>query len=324
MPLVAPLVGLGVYTLVLFVIALALLIAVIMGYIAGVLSGLPWPIDKLAGPVSSLAQGISHVCGVALGKVDSLAGAAWHAMARYLDKTWEQMEAQAHLAWTQTEILAGHIYDVTGLRAAVKSITHSFRGIEHGVKDLEHWALREERRIKRLEHALFHGIGEDVLPRLKTLEHEYEHIQNKELTAIRREWATTEGELTALQKWITANIPLVGTDAFVAAITATLGALGLGALSCRNFKNLLGKFGCGLGTLLNDLLGLVIAGLVLESVCEFLPYFEDAFGAVVGPITHLLTEVPLGDCETFPDGWTKLNVATGPLPPPQSLGTFSG
>lgn len=139
-----------------------------------------------------------------------------------------------------------------------------------------------------------------------------------EVRQIDKDIARLAGKVASLARGLT-------VAEVVALIGATIAGLpGIDALRCTGLGALMGKRGCGLWKLVDDLLGLAVAALALESVCEFLPFVEGAFGAVVGPMTHLLTEVPLGSCERVPDTWAMLSVATGPLPPAQKLGTLPG
>jgi hypothetical protein len=312
----------AVLVLVLWVIAAALAISVIMAKVGDIFRAVPVVGGYIAGAVESLAHGIANVCGKLEHGIDGLIGASWHWMARYLDRTWHHMVADAHLGFQLAEKLAGLAYSHLGIKAALHSIAGTFRSLWHDVRRLEKWALRMEARIKRIEHDLGRGIGEDVLPRIKTLERDVIRIERKEIPAAEALARTAEADVSQLGKWIAGSFPIPKDLTIAGVVAIALGSLGLGGLRCSNFTKLLGKYACGLGTLLDDLLGLAIAGLALEAVCEFLPLIEAAFGAIIGPMVHLLTEVPLGDCEHEPADWSLLHVQAGPLPPAQTLGTF--
>ena len=297
MVVVAPLVALGTLALVLWIIAFVAALAVIIGYIAGILHGLPYPIDQLAGPVNSLSQGLSNVAGKMFSKAEQIAGGAWHAFARYLDKTWEQMEAQAHLAWAQTEILAGHIYDVTRIRKAVDSILATFRGIEHGVKDLRKLWHGIEARVKQLEHDWTKGIGHDLRLQVGHLERDLGRVEHKVIPALEADIAHAGHDITALRKWVTDHIPLVGTAAFAGAVAWALSSIGLGGLRCPSLLNSLKNRGCGLWNGLEDLLGLFVDVTLFTNVCAILDFVSPFVSDVAAPIVTALTDVGAGLCE---------------------------
>jgi hypothetical protein len=132
-----------------------------------------------------------------------------------------------------------------------------------------------------------------------------------------------ERDFTGLKKRLHSLEKTLSPAALVALIGATIfQTFGLEWLRCKSNPFHGNKNACGLWGDLSGLLGLFAAALALESVCEFLGLLEDAFGAVVGPIVHLLNEVPLGACEQVPDEWAALSVKAGPLPPRQSLGAY--
>jgi hypothetical protein len=188
----------------------------------------------------------------------------------------------------------------------VKRLEKEYVGIEHQVKTLE-------RELRGIDDA-------GVRAKLGHIEAELNTIRGKTLPGISTTADNAYADVNDLAGWLGLRFPLTNTFTFAGAVAVALGALGLGGLSCSNFKNLFSRFGCGLGTLLNDLLGIMIAGLALESVCEFLPLLEDAFGAVAGPLVNVLNDVPLGACEQVPASWAQFNVPAGPLPPAQTLG----
>ena len=305
-----------------FVLALAFVIEDMIKNVANVVRGIQVVGGYLAGALDSIARAITSAAGAIMGGIDHLIGATWHLFATYLDRTFNQLEAHSSVIAHLAELVGKGIYSITGLRALVHGAVRTIHGIEHGVKTLERDFKGIEHDVRTIEKSLAHGIGNDVLPRLRTLEREVGKVENVVIPGIRGIANTAENEVTALRKWITANMPLASTLTFAGAVAWALGSLGLGALRCRGFTNLLGKWGCGLGGLLDALLGLAISALALESVCATLPILETAFGDVVGPITHLLTEVPLGGCETPPAGWASLSVKMGPVPPPQTLGAL--
>lgn len=319
-PVLAPLLALDVLVLGLWCVAAALAIALIMDKLSSILAGVPWAGGFLSGAVRSMAKAVSSAAGTLEGGIDHLIGGAWHTMARYFDKWLSQLVVHSAIILHLAELVGSGIYSVTGLRAAVRTLEHGWIGLEHGVKLLEREWHGIDRRLRKIEREIGAGIGNDVRLSVRKLE----------------KWKTgAEAQLKADEKAITQTLPadLTQLEDFIKAIPGTryldwaagvvVAAVGIDALNflrCREWGNLFRKWGCGLGTLLDSLLGLVVSSIVLESVCQFLGVLEAAFGAVIGPIVHLLNEVPLGDCEQMPASWAQLNVAPGPLPPAQTLG----
>ena len=317
-----PFVAIDVLLVVLWTIAAALAIALIMDKLGGILSGVPWVGGKLSDAAKAMGQAITNACGHLMSGTESLVGGGLHWLARHFDTWFNQFVAHAVVIAHLAQVVGNEIYSVSGLRSLVHELTKRFHGIEAGVKSLVKEWHGIEARVKALERAIAKGIGHDLRIQVKALERDVAKIDNTVIPAIRSEVATAENNITALGEYIRSNFVSDTTDALTAAVAVGLAGLGLGGLRCSNFGRLLTKFGCGLGSLLNDLLGLAISALALEAVCDFLPLLEDAFGAIIGPMTHLLNEVPLGACEQMPESWATLNVAVGPTPPAQTLGAI--
>lgn len=311
-PLVGALVALGLAAL------LTLLTLALVKFLsaAPVIGG--WIADK----AQAAENAISNALGRAFQGIDSFIGGCIHHLARFMDRVWHTIAATPHLLLQLAETIAR----ISGVAAAARSLAHTlereFHGIEHGVRDLRKTFHGIDRLVKRLERDLTKGIGHDLRLELRSTEKSLARVETQVIPEIRSIANTAENDVTALRKWIADHALIAGTTALVGAVAWALSQLGLGGLRCPSFTRLLGKYGCGLGSLLDGLLGLVISALALENVCSLLPVLETAFGDVVGPIIHLLTEVPLGSCEQPPSGWARLNVAAGPLPPAQTLGTL--
>jgi uncharacterized protein (UPF0335 family) len=322
-PIVLPLVALDVLVLVLWTIAIALAIALVMRKVGDVFRPIPVVGGHIAGAVDSVAQVISNAAGSLEHGADRLAGAAWHQLARYMDHLWTQLVAHSGAFVQMAQELLRHAHALARLRALVHKAVGQAEAFIPRVKTLEREWHGIEHRVKALERDLATGIGHDLRIEVKALDREVTGLEHKVIPSIRAAENALAHDISALGEYIRSHFLSSATDAITAAVAVGLAALGLAGLRCSNFRSLLSRFGCGLGTLLNDLLGLVIAGIFLEGVCEFLPLIEGAFGAVVGPITHLLNEVPLGACESRPSGWATLSVDSGPLPPAQTLGPLA-
>jgi len=272
--------------------------------------------------LEGVKQAIWHALGVAFRGLDAALGWQIHNLARLTNWLWREFKSHALLIAAIATPLGLLLTAYHALKALVHHLTRNSTAHTKQLTRVEHRLHVLERRIEALQDQLAAGIGEDVLPRLKALEREAHTIRTKTIPAIQAADAQAEAAISDLWAWVHANVIPIGTTTFAGAVAVALSRLGLGGLRCPGFLNLLKNRGCGLGGLLDALLGLAISALALENVCTLLPILETAFGGVVGPVTHLLTEVPLGGCEKPPKGWATLSVAVGPLPPPQTLGTF--
>lgn len=292
--------------------------------IVGFFSGIP----VIGGTVANLIQSIENRLIGALGALyqggDKIVGAAWHLLAKYLDWTWREIRSHAHLIEDLASLGAAGVLAQAVLRHLLHHQHARVQGIGDDVKTLKKEYYGIERQIRQIKREIHRGIGHDIRVRLNNLEGEITGIEQQTIPAIQAKVGANAGAIANVESWLGIKSGVNYRTWVKAFALAALGAIGLGGLNCLNFRNLLGKYGCGLGSLLDALLGLVISALALENVCRLLPVLETAFGDVVGPIVHLLTEVPLGACEQPPSGWAQLNVAMGPLPPPQTLGTLPG
>lgn len=271
----------------------------------------------------AMEQAIDNALGSVENGIDSLMGSCWHRFAQLNNWLWDEFKNHSLIGSLTAQLVGELTHGYHYLHNIALGNTQAHAHDAARIKSLEREYRGIEGQVKTLERDYSHGIGHDVLPRLKTLEREAARIENVQLPAAIAAQRQADSAISNLYDWAKGKASLIGVGTFSFAVAVALDALGLAALKCTNFKNLLGRFGCGLGTLLNDLLGLAIAGIALESVCEFLPEVEAAFGAVAGPMVHILNEVPLGACETVPDGWATLTVKRGPLPPRQTLGRLA-
>ena len=305
----------------LIAIGVVLMIALVVYIVAGIVQ----IIDKTVGHIplvgglfSSAAHTLQHAFVSALAPAaegaQSIAGAALHALAREIDWLGREIRRHSNLLYTIAALLVGPAV-VNALRAGI--------AVLHGnVHAAQRQITATYTRVLNLEHRLQHQVTAGVLPRLGRLEREYDHIIDKDIAGLRARTKTVEKSLDDVWKYVRAHPWTLVTDAFVGAVAVALSRLDLGWIRCPSMGKLFGKWGCGIGSLLDDLLSIVVSALILENVCAVLPLLEDAFGGVVGPVTHILTEVPLGGCETPPKSWAQLHVAAGPLPPRQTLGAL--
>jgi hypothetical protein len=298
------------------------LLLVIIDVMVTIVQGLPYPVSLLAGPIRGLHQSLSHALGVAFAKTEQFVGATWHILAHYSERVWHSIETGQSINATAAKVAVRHGTAINQLAARWRSQRVTVTAHTAEVKRLEKEYHGIEARIKTLERE-YKGIDETgVRTKLNHINAELETLRKTTIPGIRTTADNAYSDINTLEGWLGISIPRISTTTFASVVAVALGTLGLGGLRCNNFRNLLSKFGCGLGTLLNDLLGLMVSLIALEAVCEFLPLIEGAFGLVIGPMVHLLNEVPLGKCEQVPSGWAQMNVPAGPLPPQQNLGTL--
>ena len=297
------------------IVVLAYAVKGLLQGIASWLSFLPGVGGVAASAVTGVEQRISNALGQAIAGIESNIGHQWHSFSRVLGMLWAEQKLVAQNLWhlAQGFYHAVPLSDFTKLLHRLESrVTHiAVSGAGAVARDL----TRFEKSVRATEHRFANRLG--------ALEAAIAHTIPREIGNLWGETKALEDSLGRLWDRVRSIPTSAEIAAVIAAAIAALGLPNLDFLRCPSFGRLWSKWGCGLGTLLDDLLGLALAAIALEGVCEFLPLLEDAFGTVVGPAVHLLNEVPLGKCEQVPGDWATLNVAAGPLPPPQTLGTLA-
>lgn len=291
-----PLVELGALALVLWAVAMALAAALLMQKIGSVLGGLPAIGGAIQSAMNKVAQEITNAAGTLENGIDSLIGASWHALAGFTNTLWHEIEAHSGII-AQYGGMLGKLIDFA---LHVKALaTHAARNLEHGLarvgqlaRTIEHLA----HRVKALEHDWAHGIGDDVLPRIKSLERKITHVTHDVIPAVESAEEALARDVTALGEYIRTNFLSTTTDAITAAVALGLAALGLGGLRCSTLTNMLGKRACGLWSDLEGLLGLFADTILLTNICELLPVLETAVSDVADPLVVTLADVGAGLC----------------------------
>lgn len=284
-----PFVGIDVLLVVLWFIAFCLLIAVILGYISGVLSGLPFPLNKLAGPVESLAHGLTSLSTRVFRGTESLVGAGLHWVARKLEAGLNQFVAHAAVLERLAAEVAGGIYSVSGLRALVHGLQHAFRGIEAGIRGLTRAWHGIEHRVKALERAIASGIGHDLRIEIKALEREWHGFKTKELPAIEADVGALGSDVATAERWVAKNFVSDAELATEATAAAILAAAGVSWLRCNSnpFNN--NRNACGLwGDLANLLAIAAIDAATLASLYELIGIAQQVTPTVTGLASDLL------------------------------------
>ena len=319
---VLPLVAVDVLVTVLFALACALLIAVILREVAKLVNGLPAIGPSLAGAINGMDAKITGALWAAVHGSLALIGASWHALARLLDTSWHLLENYA-LGYVQlAELVAKLVYSHSGLSYLVHHAESALHGIEHGVKRLEREWHGIEAKVKRLERDAGHGIDRVARDIATKALSEYRGIDQLITTRIPAEIDAAEAQTAALARFVGA-IPGVNYLEWAAGIaTAALGAEILNGLKCSSLLSSLNKRGCGLFSGLEDILGLLIDGLILTDLCNVLPEAEKIFAEFEAPLVALISDAANAVCAQPPKGWATPSVTYGSLPPAQTLGSL--
>jgi len=321
-PVALPLIEISVLAVLWLCIALALLIVGIMGKVGELVRPIWLVGGTIADGIESVAQSIAGALGGVESGIDSAIGASWHELARLVDELWHVIEESAGGYAALAEYVAKLVYAHSGLRSLVHSIEATVHGIEHGVRDLERVYRGIEAKVRRIENDVVNGIGHDLRLGLQKVEKTVNAIANGTIPALSRGIDGVDNSLTQLQNFIKAIPGVSYLDWAAGIVAAAVGLDVLNGLRCPQFGRLMRKWGCGLGSILDGLLGLVVSGLILTNICDVLGLLESAYGDVAGPLISFLTEIPLGGCEVPPASWAVLAVPAGPLPPAQTLGAL--
>lgn len=284
------------------------------GTVKGAVGWIPYLGQVIESPVHKIEQKIVSFLAGLEEHIDSAIGHSWHSLASVATHLWHTLERESLLMWQALKFLSG----VPTLHELLHAEMWLRREIKAGEVQAEH-ALRHAVRAE--EHQLS-SVAHNIYPRLRTIEHEVERTIPREIKHARALAREAEDGVAKLWKHVQSLPGVRYIDAAIATAIAALGLEGLNLLKCSEAGNLFKRRGCGLWTLLDGLLGVVISTLALENTCTLLPLLEASFGEVVGPVIHLLTEVPLGGCEEPPGSWAQLSVPAGPLPPRQTLGAL--
>ena len=324
MPIVVPLLGLDILVVVLWCIATALAIALVMDKLSTILAGVPWVGGKLSDAVKSMAKAITNAAGTLEHGIDSIVGAAWHALSRYIDKLFSQFVAHSAIILHLAQLVGHGLYSASGLRALVHTAVRVAHAAQAGVKTLEREYHGIEHRVKTIEHTIGAGIGNDVRTRVHELEHELHGIEKRVIPGLRQGIQAAEGEVTDLERWLGVKAGLSNLDWAKGLVVAALAALGLGGLSCSTLGNLLGKRGCGLWSGLEDLLGLLFDAVIFTDLCGLLPEVESLFAALEAPLVGLVASAADAACAHPPAGWVELSAPALSLPQVYYAGPVPG
>lgn len=279
------------YAILFLVLALAFtskkVVQGLFGPLIAALQKIPVIGAKLAAPFEAIVHGVTSVCGSIEAGVDGIIGVSWHTTARMLDWTLRELRGHATAIASIAAPLGTVVIVAHGLRSLVHRLTHVAHVGASGIRDLTRDFHHLRRRVRAIERDLANGIGDDVLPRIRSLDRELHKVTTQTIPAIQSGVAEAEQEVTALGEYIRAHY-LPNTEEALAAATAVgLAALGLGGLRCNTLQNSLGKRGCGFWGDLENLLGIAFIPLELASIYALIETAQ----AVTPTITEVASDV---------------------------------
>lgn len=269
------LIGLVALAVCLLVVAFA---KAFFGVAGSLLGKLPVVGGWLDATAHHIEQRITNVFGGFALKVEAVIGASWHGLARIVDRIGHDLAAHAGLLATIASFLPGvgviaDLYRaIQTARLLVTRLAHAIVGIGHDLGT----------RVKVIEH----GIGADVLPRIRGLERELGRDLAHERARARAAERAAEREITNLWKWTRKHTLLAGSSAFVGAVAYALSKLGLDAIRCPTLKSVYRKRGCNMW---GDLDGLLLAALAVASSMSLVELAK-AEQEVIGDLTTVVKD----------------------------------
>jgi hypothetical protein len=250
---------------------------------------IPYVSAAISSALHTVEQSIDSALGSVEHGIDSLIGSSWHALAHLNSWLWREFTSHTLIGALTAEIVSDLTHAYRYLHGRVSDLTHTHGHDTARIKRLEREYRGIEAHVKTLENDYSKGIGHDVLPRIKTLEHEAAHIQNVEIPAIRAADSDAADAISNLYDWIKGKATILGVGTFSLAVATALGALGLGNLTCPSFLRNLNRRGCGMWNGVEDMLGLFVDLFVIADLCEVIPLLETAYEDVAAPAVGLLT-----------------------------------
>lgn len=293
---------LGALAIALLCLGLALIATLIVKSLISSMGGVPL-IGRVIGAVlSPVAHALQWAAGQAEHGVDLILGATLHTLSKVLEWTFDYYKAQASALLQMAHIIGGQLYNVSGLRSVVTRLEKAWHGIEHGVRDLHREVTKLEHKVNVIDHEISKGIGDDVLPRLRHLEREIGHVENKVIPGIRSAADAAEADVSELAKYIADNFVTDAELVTEATVAALLTAGGLSWLRCNSNPFNGNKQACGLWSILERVLGLAAFLTVAFDFREFVAASQTVAEFIGGAVGEFEGAFPL---------------SLEPLPPPE-------
>ena len=230
--------------------------------VAGTLLGkLPVVGGWLDATAHRIEQRITNTFGGFALKVEGVIGASWHGLARIVDRIGHDLAAHAGLLATIAQFIPG-VGLLSGLYRLVQDARYLIGRLAHAIVGIGHDLGT---RVKVIER----GIGADVLPRIRHLEHEVTHTIEHDIASLRARDKALAREYDHLYRWMRSHPWTIVTDAFVGAVAIALARLGLSWIRCPSLGRLGKRFGCAPWTLLEDLLAASLTAFAVADLCTF-------------------------------------------------------
>ena len=281
-PIVIALIALG------LAIVTAAIIRATLGKLADAASLLPGIGGWLRGAIDSVAAAITSVLGKAESGVDHLIGTMFHLLAEQFNWLWREFKRHTLIGSLLATLVYAITHSLSYLRHHVADLQRLRTSISGRIKTLEKEWHGIESRVKSLERDWTKGIGHDLITHVRALEQTVGNVENRVIPSIRTAVNKAETDVTALRKWITDNVPVLGSAAFAGAVAAALSALGLSWLRCNSnpFNN--NKNACGLWGDLANLLAIAVIAGEIASLDELIKVAQGVTGEIVQGVEELL------------------------------------
>lgn len=231
------------------------------GLAGGALGKLPVVGGWLNTGVHTIENKVSGIMGEAVSSVEAAVGASWHQLARLVDWVGHELRSHGNLLWMLATVTLGQEWAGV-IRHAIADFRAHAGGITKAVQT-------QTVRIIHVEERLRHGIGEDVLPRVRGLERTVDRVIGRDLAHVRARLRHLEDEAIATFRWIRAHPGVLATSAITGAVALALARLGGSWIRCRNW-NRVGKAVCGVPYgLVEDLFAASLVGFAVTDLCTF-------------------------------------------------------
>ena len=230
----------------------------LFGTVSGVVGWIPYLGKVASTPIHKIEQKVTNALGTAEHYFDARIGMSFHKLARIGDHIGRELYGLATLSLTIAKLLTGQLTwkDLHAIYNKVKS------EIAAGVRTGEH-ALN---RIGVNEKSVAKSVNTNVMPRIRTIEHELDHVFTPELRVLRRRVNALEDGAIEAFKWIRAHPLSLGATAFAGAVAIALQRLGGSWIRCSNW-NRIGKRACGFPA--NDVEGLLALFATTAVIADF-------------------------------------------------------
>ena len=208
-----------------------------------------------------IEQRITNLFGGWAMSLEARIGASFHSIARLVDHLGREIARHAGLLAMVAQLIPGvgtlesFVAGVAKLYRLVRALIHRLEGIGHDLG----------RRVGHVEH----GIGADVLPRIRGLERELHRTVEHDIASLRARDKALTREYERLYKWMRSHPWTIVTDAFVGAVAIALTRLGLSWIRCPSLGRLGRRFGCAPWQLLEELLAASLTAFAVADLCTF-------------------------------------------------------